>query len=94
MFFFYITYTERIHYCQCKKCAQISFFNLIDKNMIYSNRTFKVLLFEKKYTLLNLFSSVFGKFNGHKLQDFAWSRPLQKCWTGLPFGHVIMIFMY
>ena len=43
--------------------------------------------YSNKYTLLNL---IFGKYleKRKELTRFAWSKPLQKCWTGAIFGHL------
>ena len=47
----------------------------------FQTKHFKYL-YSNKYTLLNL---IFGKYlePRKKLTRFAWSKPLQKCWTNL-----------
>ena len=52
----------------------------------FQTKHFKYL-YSNKYTLLNL---IFDKYlePRKKLTRFAWSKPLQKCWTVVIFGHL------
>ena len=61
---------------------------LIGENIIiFQTKHFKCL-YLNKYTLRNL---IFGKYleERKEITRFGWSKkPLQKCWTGVTFGHL------
>ena len=87
-FFCYCTSTEDASYhSQFGKRAWIPIFRLQAKILSsFQTKCFKCS-YLKKYTLLNPF---FGKYlePRKKLTRFAWSKPLQKCWTVVIFGHL------
>ena len=51
--------------------------------------------FRKNIHYLILLNQFFGKYleRCNELTRFARSKSLQKCWTGVTFGHFIMVFM-
>ena len=53
----------------------------------YHRQIVKCARYSEKYTLMNL---IFYKYlePRKKLTRFAWSKPLQKCWTVVIFGHL------
>ena len=55
-------------------------------NSSFQTKSF-MCLYLKKYILLNL---IFGKYLElrKELTRFGWSKPLQKCWTGVTFGNL------
>ena len=76
------------------KCAQFLIFCLWAKILSsFQIKPFKCSIFEKIHitesylikVLVNIWNLEPRKEN---LQDFAWSKPLKKCWTGVTFGHL------
>ena len=91
----YWTSTESKYYPPVRKMCPIPNPPLTGEHIIiFSNKTFYVPIF-RKYTLLNLILSNFGKYLEPRKEctRFAWSKPVQKCWTGVIFGDFIMIFL-
>ena len=69
------------------KCARVPIFRLLAKLLSsFQTKRFKCS-YSEKYTSLNL---SFGKYlkPRKELKRFAWSKLLQKYWTGITFGHL------
>ena len=88
------TESTYMYHRQSGKCAQFLIFCLWAKILSsFQIKPFKCSIFEKIHitesylikVLVNIWNLEPRKEN---LQDFAWSKPLKKCWTGVTFGHL------
>ena len=88
-FFCHCTATEGTYQRQLRKCAQFPIFQLYAKiYIIFSNKMFYVLIFEK-YTLLNL---IFGKYL-EPWKELSMVKTPAKMLDWCIFWLLIMIFM-
>ena len=86
----YSTSSEGTYHCKFEKCAGFRIpLTGENINIILSNKTFWVLIFE----IINITWSyliIFSKYMEpqKELTRFTWSNPQQKCWTCVTFGHL------
>ena len=85
-FFCHSTSTEGTYHHQFGKCVRFPIFRLQAKIL----SSFQTKRFQCPFEKIHSTEYNLGKYleTRKELTRYAWSKPLQKCWTGVTFGHL------